>query len=74
MATTYLFGDSDDFERGFQLGACWQQLRQGVDRVDVVVPHSLTARAARLGAAAGYRVAIRRVNAGLRFIRFTSTS
>lgn len=73
MSTTYLFGDSDDFERGFQLGACWQQLRQGIERIDVVIPQSLVARAQRLGQASGYRVSIRKVNHGLRFVRFTST-
>lgn len=71
--TTVLFGDSDEFERGFQLGATWQMLRGGQDKVDVVIPAGLTERAQRLGQAAGYRVAVRKVNAGLRFLRFTST-
>ena len=70
---TVLFGDSDEFERGFQLGATWQMLREGGDRVDVVMPAALTARATRIGQAAGYRVAVRKVNAGLRFLRFTTT-
>jgi len=72
--TTVLFGDSDEFERGFQLGATWQMLRGGEHRVDVVVPTTITAHAQRLGEAAGYRVAVRKVNAGLRFMRFTSTT
>ena len=72
--TTVLFGDSDEFERGFQLGATWAKLRDGNDRVDIVIPAGLTARATRLGQAAGYRVAVRKVNAGLRFLRFTATT
>ena len=71
--STILFGDSDEFEKGFQLGACWQMLRSGLDKVDVVIPRSLVARAQRLGTASGYRVSIRKVNDGLRFVRFTAT-
>lgn len=71
--STILFGDSDEFERGFQLGACWQMLRSGLDKVDVVIPQTLVARAQRIGHASGYRVTIRKVNNGLRFVRFTST-
>lgn len=71
--TTVLFGDNDDFERGFQLGATWQMLRGGEQRVDVVIPAGLTERAMRLGQAAGYRVMVRKVNAGMRFLRFTTT-
>jgi hypothetical protein len=71
--STILFGDSDEFERGFQLGACWQMLRSGLDKVDVVLPRTLVVRAQRLGQASGYHVTVRKVNNGLRFVRFTST-
>jgi len=72
---THLFGDSDDFERGFQLGIIWQQLRQDLPHVDVVVPVALLNRAARLAQAVGYRVTVRKPKGlpGMRFVRFRST-
>lgn len=71
--STHLFGDSDEFERGFQLGVVWQLLRNGLD-ASVVLPASLVARAIRLGEATGFRVAVRKPRGlhGLRHLRFTS--
>jgi len=76
MSAVHLFGDGDEeFQRGFQLGVVWQLLRQGLDRVDVVVPVGLVTKASRLAHAVGYRTAARRPPGlpGLRFLRFTST-
>lgn len=70
--SVHLFGDSDDFERGFQLGVVWQLLRQGLDHTGVVLPVSLTRRAVTLAQANGYRVTIRKAGYGLRYIRFRS--
>lgn len=71
---THLFGDSDEFERGFQLGIIWQQLRQDLPHVDVVVPLAMLSKAARLAQAVGYRVTVRKPKGlpGLRFVRFSS--
>ena len=70
--TTHLFGDSDEFERGFQLGVVWQLLRSGLD-ASVVLPTTLVARATRLAEATGFRVAVRKPRGlpGLRHLRFT---
>jgi hypothetical protein len=73
VSAVHLFGDSDDFERGFQLGVVWQHLRGGLD-FSAVVPTTLVNRATRLAQAAGFRVAVRRPRGlpGLRHLRFTS--
>ena len=72
--TTHLFGDSDDFERGFQLGVVWQLLREGADHASVVLPASLCARALRIAEAVGYRATIRKPHGlpGLRYVKFRS--
>lgn len=75
MSATHLLSDgADDFERGFQLGIIWQQLRAGLDQVDIVVPVALVAKAHRLGSAIGYRLTVRKPPGlpGLRFLRFRS--
>lgn len=74
--TTHLLGDSDEFEHGFQLGIIWQQLRQDLSPVDVVIPVSLLRRASHLAEALGYRVSARKPKGlpGLRFVRFRSVS
>lgn len=73
--STHLFGDSDEFEQGFTLGALWQILRGDAHRASVIVPTSLSDRAVRLAAAVGYRVEVRTPPGlpGLRYLRFTST-
>jgi hypothetical protein len=73
VSATHLFGDSDEFEHGFQLGVVWQLLRGGLD-ASVVLPTTLVSRAMRLGEATGYRVAVRKPRGlpGLRHLRFTS--
>lgn len=72
--SVHLFGDSDDFERGFTLGVVWQLLREGLDHASVVIPVSLCRRAVRLAQATGYRVTVRKPAGlpGLRFVKFTS--
>ncbi len=72
--SVHLFGDSDDFEKGFTLGAVWQLLREDFDHASVVVPASLCKRAIRLAEARGYRAMIRKPPGlpGLRYVRFTS--
>lgn len=75
MSATHLLSDgADEFERGFQLGVIWQQLRAGLDHVDIVVPVALVAKAQRLAGAVGYRVTVRKPQGfpGLRFLRFRS--
>ena len=71
----HLFGDSDDFEKGFTLGVVWQLLRGELDHASVVVPASLVKRATTLAQANGYRVTVRKPHGlpGLRYIRFHST-
>jgi hypothetical protein len=73
VSAIHLFGDSDDFENGFQLGVVWQLLRGGLDS-SVVVPTSLVNRARRLAEATGFHVAVRKPRGlpGLRHLRFTS--
>lgn len=73
MSVVHLFGDSDDFEHGFQLGIVWQHLRGGLD-FSAVLPTSLVNRAMRLAQATGFRVAVRKPRGlpGLRHLRFTS--
>ena len=75
MSTVHLFGDSDEFEHGFQLGVVWQLLRSGLD-ASVVLPTTLVARATRLAEATGFRVAVRKPRGlpGLRHLRFTSVT
>jgi len=72
--STHLFGDSDDFEKGFTLGVVWQLLRGELDHAAVVLPTSLLRRAARLAEANGYRVTIRKPHGlpGLRYVQFKS--
>lgn len=72
--TTHLFGDSDDFEKGFTLGVVWQLLREGLDHASVVVPASLCRRATTLAQANGYRVTVRKPPGlpGLRYLKFNS--
>jgi hypothetical protein len=72
--SVHLFGDSDDFEKGFTLGVVWQLLREELDHASVVLPASLTSRAARLAEARGYRTTIRKPHGlpGLRYLKFKS--
>lgn len=72
--TGHLFGDSDDFEKGFTLGAVWQLLRHNVEDASVVVPASLCSRATRLAQATGYHVTVRKPPGlpGLRYLKFRS--
>ena len=72
--SVHLFGDSDDFEKGFTLGVVWQLLRENLDHASVVVPASLVARATRLAEATGYRTTVRKPHGlpGLRYVKFTS--
>lgn len=70
--SVHLFGDSDDFEKGFTLGVVWQLLREGLDHADVVVAASLVPRARTLAEAVGYHVTVRKPHGlpGLRYLRF----
>lgn len=72
--SVHLFGDSDDFEKGFTLGVVWQILRENLDHASVVVPASLCGRAIRLAEAAGYRATVRKPSGlpGLRYVKFRS--
>ena len=72
--SVHLFGDSDEFEKGFTLGVVWQLLREGLDHASVVVPVSLVSRATALAHANGYRVTIRKPHGlpGLRYVKFRS--
>jgi len=72
--SVHLFGDSDDFERGFTLGAVWQLLREELPTASVVLPTSLLSRATRIAEARGYRATVRKPHGlpGLRFVKFTS--
>jgi hypothetical protein len=73
VSAIHLFGDSDEFEHGFQLGVVWQLLRSGLDS-SVVLPTALVARATRIAEATGFRVAVRKPRGlhGLRHLKFTA--
>jgi hypothetical protein len=72
--SVHLFGDSDDFEKGFTLGVVWQLLREELDHASVVLPASLIRRAVRMAEANGYHATVRKPHGlpGLRYVKFRS--